>query len=87
MNLLFDQWSVWHALGGLVMGFVIYNYSPRKIHFEWAIGLPIIFELVEQNIVASWFKIIEPELLMNSMTDLLITIPAIFLGICLAKRR
>ena len=82
---LYDQWTVWHILGGIVVGFVLYNFIPARLRFEFAVGTPIAFEIVEQNIVVSWLGIIQAETIMNSLADIIITIPSIYLGMYLAR--
>lgn len=84
---LFDQWTIWHILGGLVVGFYIYNKVKKSKRFEYSVGIPILFELVEQNIVASWMKIIPLESLGNSIVDIIVGIIVINYGIKLAKKK
>ena len=85
---IIDIWTLWHVLAGLAIGMILYNVIKDRedLRFEIGFSIPILFELVEQTIIANWFKIITPEFIGNSLVDIAISASAIFVGIQLAKK-
>ena len=84
-----DVYTVWHALAGLVIGFAIYNLiKDEKIHFELAVGLPILWEIIEVFVLmpffTEYFAFIET--IENSICDAITSIVFIVIGIFLAKK-
>ena len=75
-----DKWTFHHLLGGLAVGILSAAYAPKHKH-EVAAAAIILFELVEQNILASWFKLMEPEPLSNTILDILMGVSGSSLAI------
>lgn len=52
-----DLWTIWHIVGGVGVGLLAYNLLPETRRFEYMVGAVIIFEVVEQNLLVSWFQV------------------------------
>lgn len=65
-----DKWTFHHFLGGLAVGTFVAIFVPKH-KYELAAAAVICFELIEQNIFASWLKMIQPETLQNTILDII----------------
>jgi len=79
-----DAWSFYHFIGGIVMGVVAYNFLKPSHRLDFVIALPLFWELVENNVLASWLGFLSVEPLANAACDILITFIGGLLGLRLA---
>jgi len=83
--LTLDVWTFYHLVGGLALGIVFYFLVNRKFK-AIILALPSLWEVFEQNVLASWFHIVEQEVLVNSAMDILLTTAMIFIGFVLINK-
>lgn len=78
---MIDYFTVWHIVAafviGLLAGFFIKRFKRQLI---FAIAVPALWEVIEQNILVSWMGLLEPEPLLNSFTDIGFGIAFIMVG-------
>jgi hypothetical protein len=75
-----DIYSYYHMIGGFGLGLFLGLFLPRRYAITLCIVLPIFWEVVEANILASWAGVVEPESILNSLTDIVLTVYSALLG-------
>lgn len=82
-----DIWSFHHFIAGIVIGVIAYNLLKPNHRLDFLIALPLVWEVVENNILASWLGFLPVEPPINSACDILITFIGGLLGLHLASMR
>lgn len=82
---MIDIFTFFHIAGGFVLGIFSYNYFKKGMKLEVPIALLFAWEVIEQNILVSWFGFLEKEPLLNSVMDLSIGISGVLIGYIFAK--
>ena len=82
-----DVWSFYHFIGGIVIGIVAYNLLKPSRRLDFVIALPLLWELVENNVLASWLRLLPVEPLANAICDILITFIGGLLGLRIAAMK
>jgi len=81
MEQAFDIYSFYHVIGGFGLGVLLGAYASKKFALQLAIVLPVLWEVAEANILASWLGLIEQESILNSLMDLALTVVPALLGV------
>jgi len=77
----FDIYSFYHVIGGFGLGVLLGAYVSKKFALQLAVILPVLWEVAEANILASWLHLIEQENILNSLMDLALTVVPALLGV------
>ena len=85
--MVIDVWSFYHFIGGIVIGIVAYNLLKPGQRLDFVIVLPLIWELVENNVLASWLGFLPVEPLANAACNILISFIGGLLGLRLAAMK
>ena len=85
--MVIDVWSFYHFIGGIVIGVVAYNFLKPGHRLDFVMALPLFWEVVENNVFASWLGFLPVEPLANAACDILITFIGGLLGLRLAAMK
>ena len=61
MEQALDFYSFYHVIGGFALGVFLGAFVNRKYALQLALILPMIWEVIENNVFASWLHLIEQE--------------------------
>jgi hypothetical protein len=79
-----DYYSYYHIIGGFALGLWLGLYHRRGIALALIVILVIGWEVVEANFLASWLGLIELESLINSLSDIALTVSFGVFGVFVA---